>query len=190
TRIEATPGLLSWTGEGGRIDLAYESPDTIRLRGEGLGLRIRAAEQTLTPFTGAYFFRDPVDGAYVFTSYETGRRYRITALSAGAVGAFGAEDLGSAERGLAIAAENGGVWEAAVEELDSARRPYTAQKAFDQVVTAAQSAFAQYADAVAPWRSADTPAAELAAYVLWSATVNPAGFVTRPGVLMSKHWMD
>ncbi|MDT0541141.1 MULTISPECIES: MGH1-like glycoside hydrolase domain-containing protein [Streptomyces] len=190
TRIEATPGLLSWTGEGGRIDLAYESPDTIRLRGEGLGLRICAAEQTLTPFTGAYFFRDPVDGAYVFTSYETGRRYRITALSAGAVGAFGAQDLGSAERGLAIAAENGGVWEAAVEELDSARCPYTAQTAFDQVVTAAQNAFAQFADAVAPWRSADTPAAELAAYVLWSATVNPAGFVTRPAVLMSKHWMD
>ena len=36
----------------------------------------------------------------------------------------------------------------------------------------------------------DTPAAELAAYVLWSATVAPAGFLTRPAVLMSKHWMD
>ncbi|MER6138688.1 trehalase family glycosidase [Streptomyces sparsogenes] len=190
TRVEATPGLLSWIGEGGRIDLAYESPDTIRLRGEGLGLRVRAAEQTLTPFTGAYFFRDPVDGAYVFTSYETGRRYRITALSAGAVEVFGAEDLGSAERGLDLAAEGGGVWEAAVEELDSARRPYAARTSFDRVVAAARNAFAAFADTVAPWRSADTPAAELAAYVLWSATVNPAGFVTRPAVLMSKHWMD
>ena len=35
-----------------------------------------------------------------------------------------------------------------------------------------------------------TPAAELAAYVLWSATVRPAGFLTDPAVLMSKHWMD
>ncbi|MEV1173651.1 trehalase family glycosidase, partial [Nonomuraea sp. NPDC049784] len=43
---------------------------------------------------------------------------------------------------------------------------------------------------VAPWRSDRTPAAELAVYVLWSATVRPAGFVTRPAVLMSKHWMD
>src|SRR6185436_788837 len=34
------------------------------------------------------------------------------------------------------------------------------------------------------------PGAELAAYVLWSATVRPAGFVTRPAILMSKHWMD
>jgi glycogen debranching enzyme len=43
---------------------------------------------------------------------------------------------------------------------------------------------------VAPWRSSGTPAAELAAYVVWSATVRPAGLVTRPAVLMSKHWMD
>jgi glycogen debranching enzyme len=43
---------------------------------------------------------------------------------------------------------------------------------------------------VAPWRSEQTPAAELAAYVLWSATVRPAGFLRRPAVLMSKHWMD
>ncbi len=33
-------------------------------------------------------------------------------------------------------------------------------------------------------------AAELATYVLWSATVAPAGVLGRPAVLMSKHWMD
>ena len=54
----------------------------------------------------------------------------------------------------------------------------------------ARAEFDAFAEAVAPWRSERTPAAELAAYVLWSATVRPAGFVTRPAVLMSKHWMD
>jgi glycogen debranching enzyme len=189
-RVSATPGLLTWNHERGRIDLAYESPDTVRLRGEGLGLRIRAAEDTLTPFTGAYFFRDPVDGSHVYTSYETGRRYRITLLSGTRADASGTEALGSADRGLTVAAAPGGVWEAAVEELDSARRPYASQTTFEQVVTAARNTFAGFADAVAPWRSRNTPAAELAAYVLWSATVRPAGFVTRPAVLMSKHWMD
>jgi glycogen debranching enzyme len=57
-------------------------------------------------------------------------------------------------------------------------------------VDAAHGAFSSFVDAVAPWRSSRTPAAELAAYVLWSATVRPQGFVTRPAVLMSKHWMD
>ncbi|MEU9174982.1 trehalase family glycosidase [Streptomyces sp. NPDC048420] len=189
TGVSATPGLLSWTGASGQIDLAYESPDTVRLRGAGLPLRISAAAGTLTPFSGTYFYRDPAADAYVFTSYETGRRYRVTVL-AGTVDVFGDQALGSAERGLILAADADGRWETAVEEMDTARPPYVSTAVFDKVVEAARNSFADFVDSVAPWRSPSTPAAELAAYVLWSATVRPAGLVTRPGVLMSKHWMD
>ncbi|WP_328745304.1 trehalase family glycosidase [Streptomyces sp. NBC_00285] len=189
TRVEATPGLLSWTGTQGRVDLAYESPDTVRLRGAGLPLRISAAARTLTPFSGTYFFRDPAADAYVFTSYETGCRYRVTVL-AGTADAFGGQALGSADRGLTVAADADGRWEIAVEELDTSRPPHVSTTAFAKVVEAAHNSFADFVDTVAPWRTSATPAAELAAYVLWSATVRPAGLVTRPGVLMSKHWMD
>src|SRR3954471_6321004 len=61
THVEATPGLLSWIGEegreggeersreGARIDLVYESPDTVRLRGSGgLGIGVFAAAHALT----------------------------------------------------------------------------------------------------------------------------------------------
>ncbi|MER5532664.1 amylo-alpha-1,6-glucosidase [Streptomyces mirabilis] len=190
TRVTATPSQLSWTHESGHIDLAYESPDTVRLRGKRAGLRITAAAQTLTPFTGTYFYRDPVDGAYVFTSYETGRRYRVTILSGVVREISGSQSLGGAERGLTVTGEADAIWEAAVQELDSARRPYSSSTTFDEVVAAAEGAVGAFTDAVAPWRSPGTPAAELAAYVLWSATVAPAGLVTRPAVLMSKHWMD
>ncbi|WP_037680145.1 amylo-alpha-1,6-glucosidase [Streptomyces griseus] len=190
THTVATPSLLTWTQGHGHIDLAYETPDTVRLRGTGLGLRITAAAAALTPFTGTYSFRDPVDGAYVFTSYETGRRYRVTVLSGSVADATGGQALGGADRGLTLGADGDGTWEAAVEEIDSARRPYRARATFDEVVAAAERSFAAFAGMVAPWRSPGTPAAELAAYVLWSATVNPAGLVTRPAVLMSKHWMD
>jgi glycogen debranching enzyme len=190
TRVTATPSQLSWTHESGHIDLAYESPDTVRLRGKKAGLRITAAAQTLTPFTGTYFYRDPVDGAHVFTSYETGRRYRITVLSGIVREISGSQSLGGAERGLTVTAEADAIWEAAVQELDSARRPYSSSTTFDEVVATAERAIGAFTDAVAPWRSPGTPAAELAAYVLWSATVDPAGLVHRPAVLMSKHWMD
>ncbi|WP_075736974.1 MGH1-like glycoside hydrolase domain-containing protein [Streptomyces acidiscabies] len=186
TRIEATPALLSWAGAGGRVELAYETPDTLRLRGNGLGLGVYAAASTLTPFSGTYFFPDPATGAHVFTSYETGRRYRVTVLSGTLADVLGAQALGGAERGVVVAGE----WEIAVEEIDTARPAYTSSASFDDVVRGAREAFASFVDAVAPWRSDDTPAAELAAYVLWSATVRPTGLVTRPGVLMSKHWMD
>ncbi|MFI6850827.1 amylo-alpha-1,6-glucosidase [Streptomyces sp. NPDC050416] len=190
TRVEATPGLLSWVGPAGRVDLAYESPDTVRLRGSGLGLGVRAAAQVLTPFSGTYFFHDPAADAHVFTSYETGRRYRVTLLSGRIAHTAGAQALGAGDRGLAVAAAADGEWEIAVEELDTARPAYASPAAFGEIVAAARGSFADFVDAVAPWRSSATPAAELAAYVLWSATVRPAGLVSRPAVLMSKHWMD
>ncbi|MEU0098784.1 trehalase family glycosidase [Streptomyces sp. NPDC006267] len=190
TRVEATPERLSWAGSAGRVDLAFESPDTVRLRGSGLQLRILAATQALTPFSGTYFYREPHADAYVFTSYETGRRYRITLLAGAVARAAGQQTLGSADRGVTIGASGDGSWEIAVEEYETARRPFAAAADFDQVVEAARTAFAAFCDAIAPWRSPATPAAELAAYVLWSATVRPKGFVTRTAVLMSKHWMD
>ncbi|MDX3570721.1 amylo-alpha-1,6-glucosidase [Streptomyces sp. ID05-47C] len=194
TRVEATPGLLTWTGAAGRVDLAYEAPDTVRLRGEGLALRVCAAVRALTPFSGTYFFRDAAADAHVFTSYETGRRYRVTVLRGTLADTFGSQALGSADRGLTVSADGDadadGRWEIAVEELDTARPPYVPAAPFDKIVEAARNSFADFVDTVAPWRSAATPAAELAAYVIWSATVGPAGLVTRPAVLMSKHWMD
>jgi len=186
--ITADPARLRWRHGGGRIELVYQDPATVRLRGTGLGLRIAAAAGELTPFSGTYLYRDPVDGAHVFTSYETGRRYRVTVLTAGDPVAAGPELLGAGERHLDLPAD--AAWEVAVEEYATACPPYPATATFDEVARATRARFAAFADAVAPWRSARTPAAELAAYVLWSATVAPGGFLGRPAVLMSKHWMD
>jgi hypothetical protein len=188
TTLTAVPSRLTWTHDAGRIELAYESADTVRVRGAGLGLYIVAAAPTLTPFSGPYFLRDPVDGAYLFTLYETGRRYRVTVLSGPDVTVSGAQELGTLDRGVALA--DGDAWEVAIEEYDSARPPYRTESTFDQIVAATATGFERFVEAVAPWRTTETPAAELAAYVLWSATVRPAGFITRPAVLMSKHWMD
>ncbi|OLZ74404.1 glycogen debranching protein [Streptomyces sp. IMTB 2501] len=189
-RVEATPGLLSWIGEGGQVDLAYESPDTVRLRGSGLGISVFAAVRALTPFSGTYFFHDPAANGHVFTSYETGRRYRVTVLSGTLAAPAGAQALGSGDRGLAMTTAVDGTWEMAIEEMDTSRPPYASSAPFDEIVGAAKRGFREFVDAVAPWRSSATPAAELAVYVVWSATVRPTGLVTRPAVLMSKHWMD
>ncbi|WP_053717880.1 amylo-alpha-1,6-glucosidase [Saccharothrix sp. NRRL B-16348] len=186
--VTADPALLTWTAGRGRARAAFETPSALRITGHGVGLRIAAADPTLTPFTGTYFFHDPVTSSYVFTSYETGHRYRVTVLS-GEAGAVGAGALGTAERAVVIG-EDGGEWELALEELTTARRAFTSDATFTEVVTAARRSFADFTDAVAPWRGDRTPAAELACYVLWSATVAPAGFIKRPAVLMSKHWMD
>ncbi|MDQ1307011.1 MAG: hypothetical protein QG671_2843 [Actinomycetota bacterium] len=187
--VGATPARLRWEHERGWIEAVFETADTLRVAGQGLGLSLLASGPELTAFTGSYFFRDPTTGAYVFTSYETGRRYRVTVLHGSRAIAIGAQSLGEAERGLVIGAEPGD-WEVAVEELGTARSPYRPERNFDEVRIRAARAFGGFLDAVAPWRDATTPAAALAAYVLWSATVHPAGMLRRTSVLMSKHWMD
>jgi glycogen debranching enzyme len=186
--VTADPALLTWTAGRGTITAAFESPSALRITGHGLGLRVAAADATLTPFTGTHFFHDPVTSSHVFTSYETGHRYRVTVLS-GQSDAVGASVLGTAERAVLVGAD-GGAWEIALEELTTARRPFSSEATFTEVVAASRRSFERFADSVAPWRGDRTPAAELACYVLWSATVEPAGFVKRPAVLMSKHWMD
>ncbi|MEV0570610.1 trehalase family glycosidase [Dactylosporangium sp. NPDC050588] len=185
--VTATAARLEWAHDAGTVEATYETPDTVRLRGEGLGMAVLVAESTLTPFTGSYLYRDPVDDAVVLTDYGTGRRYRITVLAGDDVEVRGAEAVGAAERGVVL---GDGPWEIAIEEYASGRAPYRTAVTFDEAVKAVDAQFAAFADRVAPWRDEQTPAAELAAYVLWSATVAPNGFLTRPAVLMSKHWMD
>lgn len=182
TEVVAEPAVLTWRSGEAEIRAVFSSPGTLRITGSGLGMRVAAAERTLTPFTGTYFFADPSGGA-VFTSYETGYRFRVTVLS-GQSKFVGAEELGTADRAVVLGGEP---WELVIEELTTARVPFRDDTSFDSAVSAARTEFGRFADAVAPSRA---PAAELACYVIWSATVAPAGFVTRPAVLMSKHWMD
>jgi glycogen debranching enzyme len=189
TTIMAAPDRLVWQHATGSIELAYERADTVRIRGDNLGLRIGAAVKALTPFAGTYFYRDPVDESFVFTVYGTGRRYRVSVVTGTPPDIVGEQSVGSHERALTVVAEHG-FWEVAIEEFETSRSTYNTLTTFDDIVVAARTQFVDFVDAVAPWRTESTPAAELAAYVLWSATVLPAGFVGRPAVLMSKHWMD
>ena len=188
--IEAVPSHLTWLAESGRIEALFASADTLRLRGTGLHLRIDAVASALTPFSGTYLYHDPVDGSHVFTSYETGRRYRITVLT-GVAAVTGDQALGTAARSVAIGAADGEPgWEIAIEEYEAGRVPYRSAVTFEQAMRAVAVAFTAFADRIAPWRGERAPAATRAAYVLWSATVRPAGFLTRPAILMSKHWMN
>lgn len=189
-RVESTivahPELLTWQTEHGEVSAAFETVDTVRLRGRGVDLRIADAASVLTPFTGTYVFLDPIDGSVVFTSYETGRRYRVTSIH-GQIEVEGSEALGANARAVTA---RGDEWEVVIEEYETARPAYAAHSSFDVAVATVRREFDDYLEAVAGWRTAATPAAELATYVMWSATVSPRGFVRRESILMSKHWMD
>ncbi|MGO4533315.1 amylo-alpha-1,6-glucosidase [Leifsonia sp. 2MCAF36] len=189
TRTVAKPHILSWIAEEGTVEAVFDGTRAIRVRGSGLGMRFEASSE-LTPFSGGYLFRDPLDGSIVLTSYESGRRYRLTVLD-GDVSVAGAGVVGAAER--AVSLDGAAPWEVAVEELGTAAVPYDAGTPFDELVSRRETEFRDYARAIAGDADGDVradAAALKAAYVLWSATVSPSGFVGREAILMSKHWMD
>ncbi|RDV45167.1 glycogen debranching protein [Leifsonia sp. ku-ls] len=181
--VRATPSVLTWSVGDRTVEAAFEDGQALRFRGRGLGLRFAAGEE-LTPFTGGYLFTDPVDGSVTLTSYESGRRYRLTTLS-GSPSVTGDQRLGRGERFVEF---GDGDWEAVLEEIGTAAPPFVATRTFDALTRRRAAEFAEYSERLAG-PEADATAVK-AAYVMWSATVSPAGFVGREAVLMSKHWMD
>jgi glycogen debranching enzyme len=188
TEVVATPSVLGWNHERGSIQVTFDDTSTLRLRGKGLALRVSDAAASLTPFSGTYLFTEPGTASAVFTSYETGRRYRVTPIT-GSLVVDGDEALGARARSVLAGGESG-EWEIAIEEFTAAHLPFVASGSFDDAVERNAREFEEYLDALAPWRSERTPGAALAAYVLWSATVSPLGYLERESILMSKHWMD
>ena len=183
----AAPASLTWLTTGGRIEATFESKEIVRLRGTGADLRIVDAAEVLTPFTGTYLYRDPIDGAAVFTSYETGRLYRVTSLR-GQLELEGAEALGAADRAVVA---TGAEWEIAIEEFEAGRGASHRRQEFDAVVQQRSTEFEAYRGSLVPrGDDIDHDTSGRAAYVLWSATVQPNGFLRRESILMSKHWMD
>ena len=185
TVVRASPTTLSWVTQEGIVEAVFESVQAIRFRGRGLGLRFVAPDE-LTPFTGGYLFRDPSDGAVTLTSYESGRRYRFTVLR-GAPAIHGEKRTGAAHRALVFGAQAD--WEVVLEEITTAADPIGPNPDFDTTRAERAREFDDYAGAVLAG-IAESAAATKAAYVMWSATVSPAGFVGREAILMSKHWMD
>ncbi len=184
----ADPATFRWSSARGTVEAAFDGTDAVRLRGSGMALRLADAAAALTPFTGTYLFVDPSDDAIVFTSYETGHRYRISVFR-GAHTVTGSEALGAATREVVLGADDGD-WEAEVREATSQQTAGRPAPTFEEVVSGSAADFRGYLDDLAPWRDTRTPAAARAVYVLWSATVAPSGLMARESVLMSKHWMD
>jgi glycogen debranching enzyme len=168
--VIGTPEVLRWESTGGRAEAVFEAPDAVRLRGRGLGFTVDKDDDV-------HLFVDPTDLSAVFASHASGRRYRVTVLRV---------ESTVTDRAVVLA----GDWEVVIEEFGTARPPYGVKNEFDQVVAGVRAEFGEFLERVAGWRTAEYPAAEAAAYVLWASIVRADGFVTREAALMSKHWMD
>ena len=165
-------------------------------RGAGAGNRpgrcgSRRPRRTLTPFTGLYFYPDPADGGCTFTSYETGRRYRVTVLSGQAPVSFGAAGARRAAEPWRDRRAAPTRWEIAIEERGGVGVPYVAERSLRSRRGAPRGRLRRLrrcGRAVAHRGAPRPPSSPVTC--CGRPPCGRQGFLTRPGVLMSKHWMD
>ncbi len=200
--IDAEPASLILTAGEGRVEICFEGPDTVRMKGKGLVLQF-AGERIHAYSDGP--------NLVVFNLRRALRRYQIEALRGNLDlrGAYTSREedlvnlaeihgddvfsqLDEADKGkqiLYVTPDDDGCWEIAIDEFWSSwPRPERAR--FDDCLAAARAAFASFMDTMPPAPAGFERARELASYVDWSCTVNPTGLIKRPTLFMSKNWMN
>lgn len=175
--IEAQPWVLVLSHDKGRVEICFEGPTTVRMRGQGLGLQL--GEKAL-----AY---SEAPGRFVINCPRT-RRYQVEVLHGG----FELRQLVPAQpvfpKVAVISPADDGRWELVIDEFWSTwERP--ARTPFDDCLASARKAFTGFLETMPESRPQDEEARTLAAYVNWSCTVGPCGHIKRPTLLMSKNWM-
>ena len=184
-KMHATPTTVRWSGaDGSSVEVCYDTPRSLRLRGQGLGL-------ALTPCYESVLFEQ--EGRLVLNVFEVSRRYVFEALQGGLEGQgmwrASAEEHAQQDTRITLHPDETGVWELALHEVQSTfvAEPY---RDFATCRAHAEQSFQRWHDATLPVPQKWQDARRVASYLTWSAVVNPEGLLKRPAVLMSKNWMS
>lgn len=177
----AGPAQLDLLTVRGALHICIAEPYLLRLRGEGIGLR-------LTFFAAGGDFAMPAgDGRWRVNTPAHQVQWMLSPLEGGwTVAAPPGSPFFFAEL---LPAEDGGVCEAAVEEYTSAWRPRPYDETYEECVGMVAADFDQWLSQMPALPEVYGEARRLAAYVTWSSLVEPAGYFLRPSMYMSKNWM-
>jgi hypothetical protein len=177
--LSATPSLLTLTHGEARIEVCFENTGTVRMRGQGCGCQL--GEKHLIYSCG--------EGLATINVSSAKRRYQVQMLKGGIdlhqliptqpVYPYTAEIIPDAD----------GAWECAIDEFGTTW-VQPERDGFDACALARKRQFEDFLAAFPAVREQDRATHELAVYVNWATTVEPAGLVKRPTLLMSKQGMS
>ena len=175
--ITAHPWLLVLSHGEGLVEICFERPTTVRMRGRGIGLQFGGKNLA--------YSEEP---HLVTLNKPHSRRYQVEMLH----GSVALQPLVPTQPlyplVVLVSPAEDDCWELAIDEYWSTwKRP--ARAAFDECLASARKAFTAFLDTMPAVRPQDRPARELAAYIDWSCAVGPCGLIKRPTLFMSKNWM-
>lgn len=189
----ATPASLRLEANGGYAEFVFAEAHVIRVRGEGVGLRLTLDTRGGYCNRGERFDHalSPDGVRWEVNSFSRKLKFALIPL----VGTLGVDAPWNIVRCEHVVADflpdaDSHIFECILDAYDSVwlERDYPA--AFDACRGEVETEFAHWRSLMpsVPARYAD--AGELAAYVNWASVVAPAGHITRTVMLMSKNWMS
>ncbi len=181
--VHATPVQMQLISKSGTVDICFAQPALIRLRAHAVGVRLISS----TP--GNYAVKEGRDQWEVHGS----SKYRLGTL----LGKLQLTQHWTGTHSIppAIVAEflpqpSTGNLEGFIGDYRRVwNRPVELNQSYDHALHALTAAYSQWLKKMPSVAAEFGPTAEEAAYVDWSAVVEPGGFLTRPAMLMSKNWM-
>ncbi len=181
--VEMTPGELRLRTDRGVLRLCIAGEDLVRVRGEGVGLRLTARQ-------GSYNFAVPqAERRWLLNMATAFRNYLLHPLC-GEAAVDAPWGIARCEHVIIeLTPDAGGIMEAALEQGVGTWASHLELPSYAQAVEEAAAEFAAFLQPYLPVPEALQETSEAAAYLNWSSVVGRCGFFTRPAMLMSKNWM-
>ncbi|MDT7813804.1 MAG: hypothetical protein QOJ42_3720 [Acidobacteriaceae bacterium] len=178
--VSATPTLLTLSADSAFVEISFQGPDRLRIRGHGAGLQLTADAAWLVPYQRDHW--EINFSAMKYMLLPINGRIRTSATRSGE---------GAHENVLTVQpAQNTDAFEAELDAYVSGWDPHAVEETFDQAQRKEQLAFQRWLNTMPTVDAVFGPGAELAAYVNWESVVAPSGNLKRPAMLMSKNWME
>jgi hypothetical protein len=186
----ATPACLELATSGGRIEVAWDGPDTLRFRGDGVGLRFVLS--VVDPLDSHVGFPMP-DGSWRLLMGEN--PHLAVAPLAGELRVVAprvrtAPGTPVPERTIVDAAPGAdGRFELALSQYVTCHLEPPVRRPFEACVAEVEEELAAWTRALPAVPAGLEAARDRAAHLAWSSLAGPRGKLRRPSMMMSKNWM-
>jgi len=187
--VKATASQLTLTTSAGLLEICFQSPDVIRLRGNRLDVRLT---QIIGSWSGANF---PLNyQKTIWMCKMWGPHYAIAVTRGIPAGDAAATFVNEAIKDrpqfvLDVARDSSGRVDIAVEQFQDAYDGKQYDKPFEQCVADARQHFLEFCNKIPSTPAGYDDLRSLGAYVKWSSVVNPRSCIKRPCMYQSKNYM-
>ncbi len=185
-----SPALLRLEAETGHVEICIAEPKLIRVRGQGVGLRLtRQATPSREGWVYDTAFRVG-QGRWSINARATLMQYMLTALKGELIIEAPWSGLYDEYIQADFVPGDDGVFECAIEEYASSWQPRAYDESFNACVGLVETEYQTWEDQQPDLPDDLSEARRMASYVNWSCVVAPEGRLQRPTMYMSKNWMD